>query len=1229
MRQDLHLFIGDKEVEFNSDPKILFNFKETELHNPTIVKNSWTKTININSTPANDDIFNHYWNLERTQSGVHFNAMIKNPFTLYINNILIQNGYCKLDSIKMSNHSIQYQISLFGGLGDFFYNLSYWDGNESDNKKSLASLNYADGYLDVWGDDPNLDFTINKEAVKDAWDAIMGTGTVIPDDKWSVINFAPVYNGIPADFDANKAIVNNIGLDASYFKNKASGDTNTEDYYQPMINGTPNLSGYTLAELKEDLTADETFDYRSYLNRPVVNVYRTIIACCNPENNGGYQVKLDSHFFHKENPYYYGNYAWMTLPMLRDLEVDGGAQTERISNASITNIDRNKNIVNYNTSTLSAINNVRLKINVGLDASSTTASTLYSYYDYKSTHASVNPLHIKYVTFNVGATFQLFARDSSGKICAQSNAYCLSTNQYSPDDKKNVWADFSVSGYPKPKYVIYKQGKWVKRNNKWIFCDMQGNQVDIEFTFPTSSPISSIEIITQINGGARATRKGRWIPGKSTYPYSFDDYPAMVMWDKTQYTDSRNKTAEEIMASAVNATFVYRITEFYGEASDYEALFSNTYISKEKLLSTSFTPADFLISYCKLFGLYFYRDPAEISDNPLIFPKGVIHIMDRDTFFTGEYVDLHTRIDRSRDMTISPTLAGSKWYAFDLEQIDSDAQKAYKSTYGQNYGRQVVNTGYNFDNNTTNLYEGNVFKGGIMVREKDKYFCGNYRRNPRYAGVSPNFALNGFKNTLYHATSGEPETYEYEVNPIGFKGGIINDIDLKSYDAIPKLQCHGDNNDAADGDGVLLFYNGFIETKRPYWITDDIIEMQTLNGGNACWIMTVSENNGNGNQIAIRIPYFPVFTRDFFNGTKQEGIITHSWNFGHPQVIFSPNTFTSEGDSIYDRCWKNYINDMYSVDGRKLTCYVNLQGIPTNAWLRRWYWFDNSIWRLNEIKDYNAADPATTQCEFIKVQDVDNYKLDEITPAGLESLTLSKYTVDRTGETITGIVYLQAGGDWFSTDSSGVITGYDEDGNKYTSQGALRPYTGNGVTSNITVTFPPSTAQTPITWNVCVEDGLDNRICKAVIQEGDNTSYIRFANVYQEMGPRGGILETYYTDKRIDQDTITVNVEATGASSDPSWLTATLDKVGKRVTLSASTYTGPLTNRGARVTISGVGEDSNTYSSSMTVVQMSSSISISPTTLTFDYYADSSTANTKTIDIGSSEPITITLEDQQ
>ena len=45
--KDLHLYIGNREVEFHSNPEILYTYQTDELNNPTIVKNSFSKTITI------------------------------------------------------------------------------------------------------------------------------------------------------------------------------------------------------------------------------------------------------------------------------------------------------------------------------------------------------------------------------------------------------------------------------------------------------------------------------------------------------------------------------------------------------------------------------------------------------------------------------------------------------------------------------------------------------------------------------------------------------------------------------------------------------------------------------------------------------------------------------------------------------------------------------------------------------------------------------------------------------------------------------------------------------------------------------------------------------------------------------------------------------------------------------------------------------------------------------
>lgn len=1176
MRTDIHLFLGDKEVDFSEDPKILFNFKLTELTNPTVTKNSWTKTVTIPSTPANDDLFNHFWNLERTNYGVDFNAMLKAPFSLYINGTLVQNGYAKLDSVKLTHNTAQYQVSLFGGIGDFLYNLSYDEGAVGNEKKTLASLSYV-SYDDSVTIEPNLDFIINKDTVDEAW-----TNIGQPSSKWDVINFAPCYNGIPQDFDANKVLINNRGS-AQVFR-KADGD------YRPVYGGSQNVSGYSLGETSEELTCDETFDFRSYLQRPVVNVHRVLEACFSPINNGGYQVELDSHFFHYQNPYWTD--GWMTLPMLRDLEVEAG-QTSQITGATVQNTSTNRKNISFNASSLSELNNVRLRINVGLNASEITgtSTTMYTYQHYEN-HTSTTihgHTYVRDLTYNGAALFMLIGRDSNGVIVAKSKAYCVSSSDYNAYGYP-VWNNFKVDGYPEPDDVEFVKGKWRKISGVWKFCNMNGDVTDIEFTFPVSSPIATLEIATQTNASERIKYKLSGSESNNTPNISFVNVcPTM------NTTGTTNQTMAQVYASRQMTHFTYNITSFYAEATDYEALFSNTFIPKSRLLSTSYTPAEFLLSYCKMFGLYIYRNPSEEADDPVSCPKGVIHIMDRDTFYTEEYVDLNERIDRGKTMTITPTMAGSKWYLFNQEPIESDAGEAYKRTYGYDYGRQLINTNYNFDNNTTNLYDKSVFKSGVMVREKDKYFALPYNNAPVYA-------WNGMKYSLFKSGDDGWDSTELEIPTIKISNKIdINSLGLKGYDSMPKLQCHNDENGGTDGAGVLLFFKGFVNTVNDYWLTDDVLEMQTLNG-NACWLLAGSGLDAAGNTIGIKKNYIPQFTRDLINFGLQEGYIVNSWNFGHPQVIFSPNTYTTEGDSIYDKCWKDYISDLYDQDSKKLSCYVNFIGIPENSWLRKYWWFDNGIWALWEIKDFNLADPSSVQCTFVKIQDIENYKLSPITDAGSENIILNSNRVPYSGGTITGQIVLQSGGNWFSVDSDGIITGTDLQGNTYSVSNALRPHTGHGQTTNIQVVFPQSSAQTEIYWNVCIEDDYDNRICVQVIQEGDNSPWIDFdsssKNVEVDLTEQTYVLHYDYRN---------VNPSSISATSDSSWVQVTgIDTNNKTLTLhvNQNQLDGMRT---ANISLSGSGTGGNASASTF-FKQEGAGIEVYPVTLEFDY--NSTTAKT-------------------
>lgn len=1211
MDNDIRLFINGEEIEFSQDPKILLNYKETELHNPTIVRNSFTKQIQVEGTNRNNDIFGHIWELTRVQDG-NFNPIKKADFQLFVNGELSQKGYCKLDKVTRTNNTAQYSLTLYGGLGSFFFNLTYDQDDAGNTKKTLASLKYAT----EWSAEPDMNFTIDKDNVYEAWGQIAGFGTT-SNPRWNIINFIPALNGIPGDFDAAKVLINNYKLNTGGASGFRTGTTIDGVTYKPVLGGTLNQNGYSLGEMPHDLQEWQTRDLRCYNQRPCVSMRAIIDACCQPENNGGYQVKLDEHFFHAFNPYYYD--SWVTMPMLKDLEGMGGGETYEITGATISTATTQTYgsymfPVEFNTQSLASINNVDMDITVMFEPETTTqAQYLYPYHTYHSKGTTLQGhKYVKKMESNQGVIIQLFALGAAGDVVGQSKAYLLAGKKnWNAKDKEPMWEWFygrKTNEYGVEPTYEYLEGYFKQVLGRYVWCDKNGNEQKINFKF--SAPNDFATLMVKISK-PWSKRVKYLFTGSQSEKHESRSF-ATLYTTKDYSTTGRHTLDQATSQDRVNGNFVFAVDRFEGIGTDYEGLFSGTKITKERLLSTKNTPCDYLLSYAKMFGLYFYYDSTEVADDPEKYPSGVVHIMDRDTFYTDEVVDLSKMIDWGKKIEITPALADTKWYKFDTEHVESELETGYKQQFGQDYGAQLVNTSYNFNSDTTNLYDGNVFKSGIMALEKDKYY-------KKTAAGLPVYQYNGLKYNLYSRTSPTEEFQSTEIEyPISttLHMQTINP-DYEYYDAFPKLQLHGENNEAVDGENILVFFKGSTQVNADYWLTDDTPEMATLNDGQPCWLLTKSEKDAAGRNIAKKVKYFPYFTRDMVWAGKY-GNIVHSWNFGHPQLIYSPDTYTTPGDSIYDVAWKNYIRDMYSVDTRKLSCYVKAQldGKPWPYWLRRFYWFENSIWRLNEIKDLNIGSYDTTKMEFIKVQDMNNYKLDRIEYQGTNQIILDQSTLACTGGTITGKIILQGGGGWAASDAIG---GVDGEGNKHylESADAMNPNHGSGEITNFTLTVPANTGDTPITWTVAFKDDVDAWHRASFVQDTCNTgSTLTLTPASTTVNSTASSATLTLNAIRITGLTITSNAE---------WATVTRNENVVTVSYAKNSTTNART---ATITATGTGVEGEMTATATLRQNGLGQVTVSPATLEFDWIIDGVGGEpSKTVNITTNDEWTSSIND--
>ena len=305
MGRKVTLYIGGQRADMDDRSPILFNYAREELDNPTVVRNSYTHQLTLPGTAANAAIFGHFSRLDRAVSeqpgqttGVAFNALKRAPFALYgERGEVLARGYAKLDAIqRRGEQAVSYSVTLYGGLGSLFYDLSYDAQGEA---RTLADLIYDDGN---GGDlEPeNTTMAVTAATVAALW----GNGGAVP--AWAdVLTFAPCYNGIPeGDFDANKALV------SAQTYNFPDSVTEGGTTYKPY----GGAGGVMVATFQNKHSEWEMRDFRAWQQRPAVRVKAVLEALADPRNSGEWSLVLSGPWFSASNAWWED--LWMTLPLL-------------------------------------------------------------------------------------------------------------------------------------------------------------------------------------------------------------------------------------------------------------------------------------------------------------------------------------------------------------------------------------------------------------------------------------------------------------------------------------------------------------------------------------------------------------------------------------------------------------------------------------------------------------------------------------------------------------------------------------------------------------------------------------------------------------------------------------------------------------------------------------------------------------------------------------------------
>ena len=91
----IDLLIRNRSVDLpNEDVSILFQRQRTDYTNPTIVRNSFTKTIKLPGTGLNNIVFDKLWKLDRgtKYSSMRFDPSKREPFIILKNFAIFLNS---------------------------------------------------------------------------------------------------------------------------------------------------------------------------------------------------------------------------------------------------------------------------------------------------------------------------------------------------------------------------------------------------------------------------------------------------------------------------------------------------------------------------------------------------------------------------------------------------------------------------------------------------------------------------------------------------------------------------------------------------------------------------------------------------------------------------------------------------------------------------------------------------------------------------------------------------------------------------------------------------------------------------------------------------------------------------------------------------------------------------------------------------------------------------------
>ena len=863
------LFIENREIELDESVQFAITKQFEDLSNPTAIINDWSKTVSIPFTATNNEIFGHIYNPDRlivvgtsgTLTGIYFDPLKKLDMRLQYGDNVLMTGYAKMNEIKLSNGKGTYELTLFGQLGKVLQEMSKitFDTTTNDTKYLIDGSKYLEEY-------------ISKELVYNSWKST-GQSQLGLIEKWLYIinpqtgvvvkkpNIAYKTTDI-IGFAPNNAFDNGFDY-KTYQSTTAKFETFTSTLentnFEEMTGVSPDSA------IPNGLLPREIGEYRSYLQLPFI-YWNKFFQMFNKKVTEltGYNIELDDTWFNSSNPYY-GN-----LVMMAARPYDNQSD-EVYTNGYYFRILGGTNLrwgSTWNTNQdgylgVSTIDSEKNETYPLLNSSTFTVTTNEKVWlspikfvmQVPSSYANGKRQPINW---KKGKTLQI----RKEIINADTNETIDSTYVYYGPSEKQTHYTFIV---PAESYEV------------------NGSLNGWDITLPAQTITKNIGSATHL---------------KVKYTARFNAAAGDTPWESnggTYNPKGNSYLSPKTLPDMTAVTVSFPVT-------------TGTKITFNDLWNNEFSPFSEIIKYCKIFRIAISVDDINKT----------IKYTRQNTYFNNyRILDWSDKVDFSKDYTIKPISFENKYVLFNYEKSDLKGQEDYQKRFGYNYGEKILNTNYNFNNETKKLFE------------KEKVYT----------------SINNSDNVLSWTSLYENKQIVYTTTDEIF-------VLCKDKDDKYKKQF-----------GNYFFFQGLasFSTQSPMRnviITDDS-DLQ-IDNNIRCY-----GQSWNYTDVSTYPKLNTIWTD---NGQKKLCI------FNKPGTTYSTAQDFTDAKGIYDLFWKDYLDERYNIQNKIMTCYLKLtQTDFVNFKFSNFVKIGNMIYFVNKIYDFNVESNGTTKVDLISVQDINGY----------------------------------------------------------------------------------------------------------------------------------------------------------------------------------------------------------------------------------------------------------------